>query len=445
MNKYWIPLLLAMLFVSACMPPSLTPVARSDLPQIEIISPPSGTRVLLHQEVEIESRSTDARGLNRIELWVDGSIYRVDEAEGQTSFHVIQRWRADTVGQHKLRVQALNIDGLLSQPAVITVEVLDPQVLTPTPLPTDTPAPPDTPDTPVPEATPTVAPTFTATSAATSTSTPTQTPSPSTGTETPTPTPTVTPTATPRPATGPSGMVWIPAGEFLMGSNPDHVQQAAEWCKCGVRQFEDELYMRQVQVQGFYIDKYEVTNRQFQAFADAIGYRTDAEKKNEARTWRTEFTAGKESHPVVWMSWNDAQAYCEWAGKRLPTEAEWEKAARGDDARLWPWGNDWDNRRLNAGEGGRKTTTPVGSFANGASPYGVMDMAGNVWEWVNDWYGAAYYQSGADSDPKGPAGGEDRVLRGGGFNNGLHDVRVANRHKGGQSGYAPDHGIRCAR
>jgi formylglycine-generating enzyme required for sulfatase activity len=442
MIKYSIPLVLVMLFVSACMPPSLTPVARTDFPRIEIISPPSGTRVLLHQEVDIESRSADARGLNRIELWVDESIYRVDEAEGQTSFHVIQRWRADMVGQHKLRVQTLNIDGLLSQPAVITVEVLDPQVLTPTPLPTDTPAPAGT---PAPEATSTVAPTFTLTSAATSTPAPTETPLPSGPTETPTPTLTVTPTATPRPATGPSGMVWIPAGEFLMGSNPDHVQQAAEWCKCGAHQFEDELYMRRVQVQGFYIDKYEVTNRQFQTFAEATRYRTDAEKKNEARTWRTEYTAGKDNHPVVWMSWNDAQAYCQWAGKRLPTEAEWEKAARGDDARLWPWGNNWDNRRLNAGEGGRKTTTPVGDFANGASPYGVMDMAGNVWERVNDWHGAAYYQSGVDSDPKGPAGGEDRVLRGGGFNNGLHDVRVANRHKGGQSGYAPDHGFRCAR
>ena len=203
--------------------------------------------------------------------------------------------------------------------------------------------------------------------------------------------------------------------------------------------------MRKVQVQGFYIDKYEVTNRQFEVFANATGYRTDAEQKNEARTWLTEDTSGKDSHPAVWMSWNDAQAYCKWAGKRLPTEAEWEKAARGDDARLWPWGNNWDNKRLNAGEGGRKTTTPVGNFANGASPYGVMDLAGNVWEWVNDWYGVATYQSGVNSDPKGPEGGEDRVLRGGGFNNGLHDVRVANRHKGGQAGYAPDHGFRCAR
>jgi formylglycine-generating enzyme required for sulfatase activity len=240
-------------------------------------------------------------------------------------------------------------------------------------------------------------------------------------------------------------MVWIPAGTFHMGSNLDHVQQAAEWCKCGSRAFEDELYMHEVNVGGFYIDKYEVTNRQYKAFADATGYRTDAEKKGDARTWRTEYTPGKDSHPVVWMSWNDAYAYCDWASKRLPTEAEWEKAARGNDARLWPWGSNWDSGYLNSSEGGRKATTPVGSFANGASFYGVMDMAGNVWEWVNDWHGAGYYQNGETSDPRGPEGGVDRVLRGGGYNNGIHDVRVANRHKGGQAGYAFDHGFRCAR
>ena len=205
--------------------------------------------------------------------------------------------------------------------------------------------------------------------------------------------------------------------------------------------------MHEVYVSAYYIDKYEVTNRQFMAFAEATGYRTDAERKPEANTWRTAYTPGKEEHPVVWMSWNDANAYCEWAGKRLPTEAEWEKAARGDDARIWPWGSGWDLARLNVNEAMQGATTKVGSFPDGASPYGVMDMAGNVWEWVNDWHGYAYYQNGPDrgQDPQGPESGEDRVLRGGAFNNGLHDVRCANRHKGGVTGYAPDHGFRCAK
>jgi serine/threonine-protein kinase len=92
----------------------------------------------------------------------------------------------------------------------------------------------------------------------------------------------------------------------------------------------------------------------------------------------------------------------------------------------------------------RKTTTEVGTYPDGASPYGAMDMAGNVWEWVNDWYGEFYYQKGENRDPQGPQGWEDKVLRGGGFNNGLHDVRTANRHRGGAAGYAPDHGFRCA-
>ena len=240
-------------------------------------------------------------------------------------------------------------------------------------------------------------------------------------------------------------MIYIPPGVFAMGSNNDHVDQATQWCRCSRRRFEDELYMHDVQVSGFFIDVYEVTNRQFLAFADATGYRTEAEQKTEVRTWRTAYGSGQDNHPVVWMSWNDAAAYCAWAGKRLPTEAQWEKAARGTDARLWPWGNDWDDARLNSSDGQRDMTTPVGSFPGGASPYGVMDMAGNVWEWVNDWHGLTYYQSGDNVDPVGPVSGVDRVLRGGGFGNELHAVRTANRHTGGQAGYAPDHGFRCAR
>jgi formylglycine-generating enzyme required for sulfatase activity len=433
--------------VSACMPPSLTPVADLDLPQIELVAPPSGTRIELGQELEIESRSMDKRGLNRIELWIDDELYRVDEADGQTSFHVIQRWRGDDLGEHKIRIQALNVDGKTSQPVSITVQVVDPSQYTPTLAPTATVKAEAVPTqtTEAPAATDTPAPTSTAaptpTAAVNATLTPTTAPE---STETPTPSPTPAPTATPTSA-APSSMLWIPAGKFRMGSNPDQVEQAAEWCDCSLRQLEDELYLHEVELDSYYIDQYEVTNRQYQAFVDASGYVTDAEHKNEAKTWRTAYTEGKDDHPVVWMSWNDARAYCKWAGKRLPTEAEWEKAARGGDARLWPWGNSWDGQRLNSNTSQLKTTTAVGSYPDGASPYGAMDMAGNVWEWVNDWYGAAYYQTGNDRNPTGPEGGEDRVLRGGGFNNGMAEVRTANRHKGGQTGYAPDHGFRCAK
>jgi formylglycine-generating enzyme required for sulfatase activity len=231
-----------------------------------------------------------------------------------------------------------------------------------------------------------------------------------------------------------------------MGSFADQLQQVSEQCRCSPGNYEDELYMREVSVSAFYIDKYEVTNDRFQAFVEATQYETDAEKASSTQTWRTAFSADRGDHPVVWVSWNDANAYCQWAGKRLPTEAEWEKAARGTDARFWPWGSYWDPSRLNVDDGmPDTTTTPVGSFPEGASPYGALDMAGNVWEWVNDWYGLYYYQSGVDSDPPGPDGWEDKVLRGGGFNSGVPDARTANRHRGGALGYSPDHGFRCAK
>ena len=442
--RYTYILVSILLFVSACTTVQPTRVAGRPRPQIELISPPSGTRIILGEELGVESRASDERGLNRIELWVDNSIYRVDEVKGQPSFHVVQRWRADRPGQHELMVQAINMDEQTSQPVVIVVEVLDPALFTLTP--TNTPTPTMSLPTETPTATLTQAPSPTPISLSTPTATaaaaPTATATPEAPTATPTPTTNSAVTPTPSSMTG---LVFVPAGSFLMGSNNDHVNQATNWCHCGRERFEDELYMHEVYVSGFYIDRYEVTNQQFLAFANATGYKTDAEKKPEVRTWRTEFTSGKEDHPVVWMSWNDANAYCQWAGKRLPAEAEWEKAARGTDGRLWPWGNDWDNARLNMREGGRQTTTKVGRFPDGASPYGAMDMAGNVWEWVNDWHGHIYYQQGENRDPKGPQTGVDRVLRGGAFNNGIEDVRTANRHKGGQAGYAPDHGFRCAK
>lgn len=220
-------------------------------------------------------------------------------------------------------------------------------------------------------------------------------------------------------------MIAIPAGEFIMGNDAGD---------------DDEKPAHKVFVDAFEIDQFEVTNEQFQAFVEQTGYVTEAEKAGESRTWRT-FAEGKPRHPVVMVTWNDAVAYCQWCGKRLPTEAEWEKAARGTEGFIYPWGNEWALDKANTEESGYRGTTIVGSFPAGASPYGVMDMAGNVAEWTSDWYDA-YPGSTFTSAYFGK---KYRVIRGGGWFSDSHLVRTTERSCSTVDLRNDDVGFRCAR
>ena len=165
---------------------------------------------------------------------------------------------------------------------------------------------------------------------------------------------------------------------------------------------------RKVYLDAYAIDRTEVTNRAFGEFVSQTGFQPD-------RGWDDTITQDFGDSPVVAVLWEEADAYCQWAGKRLPTEAEWEKAARGTDARIYPWGDTWDASRANTAEGGPGAPQPVGSYPEGASPYGLLDITGNVAEWVNDRFEFDYYTYAPDHNPRGPGQVLDHGLRGGSF------------------------------
>ncbi|WKZ44022.1 MAG: SUMF1/EgtB/PvdO family nonheme iron enzyme [Anaerolineales bacterium] len=236
-------------------------------------------------------------------------------------------------------------------------------------------------------------------------------------------------------------MIRIPAGKFLMGSTKE---QAAQAIKDGADKdwVQNEQPQHTVELSEYSIGKYPITNREYQAFLREAKY-------SPPRGWDgDQFPADKGSHPVVNVSWNDASAYCKWLSEktkknyRLPTEAEWEKAARGEDGRIYPWGNNFDPKKANTAESKVGDTTDVGKFSSndpaqsGDSPYGCADMAGNVWEWCNDWFDQKEYKNRADKitkDPQSPQKGDVRVLRGGSFYGHRWSARCADRN-----GYDPD-------
>ncbi len=231
-----------------------------------------------------------------------------------------------------------------------------------------------------------------------------------------------------KPTKGPidePGMVWVPPGPFVMGADFGEF---------------DEEPRHIVHLSGFFIDTYEVTNA---AYTKCV----EAGKCRRARYWRDK-RVNQPTHPVVAVGWKDAVAYCRWQKKRLPTEAEWEKAARGTDAREYPWGNDFriDQVNMHHDKDGWPTTAPVGSYPQNVSPYGAYDMAGNAWEWTADYWSPLYYRWSDKKDPKGPEKGVKRVMRGGSW---LYDVpffvNLHNRSPGRPWIRKDAVGFRCAK
>jgi len=242
--------------------------------------------------------------------------------------------------------------------------------------------------------------------------------------------------------------VYVPAGEFIMGSSDEQVNKAYDLCEtyygdCNLHVLKDSQPQQSVYLDSYWIMQTEVTNAQYRKFMDAGGYTIETYWSPEGWAWRTKNNvtepegywtlpnfSGAEQ-PIMDVSWYEAEAYANWLSETsgidfgLPTEAQWEKAARGTDGRSFPWGNQWDGSRANhcdkncpdewgdkESDDGTPQTAPAGSYSTGASPYGALDMVGNVWEWTADWYSYGYDEA-SPNNPTGPENGDTRVVRGG--------------------------------
>lgn len=242
-------------------------------------------------------------------------------------------------------------------------------------------------------------------------------------------------------------MIPVPGGTFTMGAPGA---------------FAGDSTAHEVRVRGFQIDRHEVTNARFAKFVLAYGYTTEAERNGhglvndgkqlvevEGANWRhprgkDDSIEGLDDRPVVQVSWNDAYAFAAWAKKRLPTEAEWERMARGTARGLYPWGDEPPQGRACIGRTPVEGPGPVGQFS--PNDLGVKDVLGNVREWCSDWYAADYYRTtAANENPIGPSNGNMRVVRGGSFVSPIEDVALPARRKEFPSGAASDLGFRCAR
>ena len=255
-------------------------------------------------------------------------------------------------------------------------------------------------------------------------------------------------------------MSYIPAGEFQMGSEDGQ---------------DNERPVHTVYLDAYWIDQTEVSNAQFSIFVEEVGYQTEAEENGKSWTyldgeWQDVEGANwlhpqgpnsdiveLSNHPVTHMSWNDAQEYCKWAESRLPTEAEWEKAARGGlEGKTYPWGDEFDGSNLNFCNvncpfhwrdsnyyDGYVYTSPVASFSQ--NDYGLYDMIGNLWEWTLDWYDENYYEISPTSNPMGADTGDYKVLRGGAWSDTDYNLHVANRYEDAPLVTDSYYGFRCVR